>query len=83
MSHRPLSLRSFAKVNLHLQVVGKRADGYHELRTIFQTVELADELQIELGGSGVTLAVEGAALSAGLENLAFRAACTAAPCSRG
>jgi 4-diphosphocytidyl-2-C-methyl-D-erythritol kinase len=74
MSHRPLSLRSFAKVNLHLQVVGKRGDGYHELRTIFQTVDLADELTVEVGGAGVRLAVEGADLEAGPENLAHRAA---------
>jgi 4-diphosphocytidyl-2-C-methyl-D-erythritol kinase len=64
-----------AKVNLHLQVVGKRGDGYHELRTLFQTVDLADELTIELGGEGVRLTVEGApGLSAGPENLAWRAA---------
>jgi 4-diphosphocytidyl-2-C-methyl-D-erythritol kinase len=66
--------RSYAKVNLHLQVVGKRADGYHELRTVFQTVDLADELTVELGGKGVRLAVEGADLSAGADNLAHRAA---------
>lgn len=38
---------SFAKVNLDLRVLGKRADGYHELRTIFQTISLKDRLAIE------------------------------------
>ncbi|HEV8238197.1 MAG TPA: 4-(cytidine 5'-diphospho)-2-C-methyl-D-erythritol kinase [Thermoanaerobaculia bacterium] len=75
MSSRRLEVRSPAKVNLHLQVVGKRADGYHELRTIFQTVDLADEIAIELDDvPGVRLAIDGAELSAGPDNLAHRAA---------
>ena len=75
MSSRRVEVESPAKVNLHLQVVGKRADGYHELRTIFQTVDLADELTIELDDEpGVRLTVEGAELSAGADNLAHRAA---------
>jgi 4-diphosphocytidyl-2-C-methyl-D-erythritol kinase len=36
--------RSFAKVNLGLEVLGVREDGYHELRTLFQTIDLADEI---------------------------------------
>jgi len=74
MSSRRLEVASHAKVNLHLQVIGRRADGYHELRTIFQEVDLADELAFELGPPGVRLAVTGARLSAGPENLAHRAA---------
>ncbi len=70
-----VELRCCAKVNLHLQVVGRRADGYHELRTIFQTIDLADELEVELRGEAVRLVVEGGdALGAGPENLAHRAA---------
>ncbi|MEO5859719.1 MAG: 4-(cytidine 5'-diphospho)-2-C-methyl-D-erythritol kinase [Pyrinomonadaceae bacterium] len=42
-----LSLPSFAKVNLHLRVLGKRDDGFHEIFTVFQTVSLADELTFE------------------------------------
>src|SRR5712692_3858825 len=40
-------LRSLAKINLDLRVLNKRPDGYHELRTIFQTVSLADTIDIE------------------------------------
>lgn len=69
-----IRLPAFAKVNLHLQVVGRRGDGYHELRTVFQTIDLADELEVEIGGDGVTLEVPGAGAPAGAENLAFRAA---------
>jgi 4-diphosphocytidyl-2-C-methyl-D-erythritol kinase len=39
-------VRALAKINLDLRVLAKRADGYHELRTIFQTVSLADRLEI-------------------------------------
>ncbi|HTW63047.1 MAG TPA: 4-(cytidine 5'-diphospho)-2-C-methyl-D-erythritol kinase [Bryobacteraceae bacterium] len=40
-------LRSLAKINLDLRVLGKRTDGFHELRTIFQTISLADTIEIE------------------------------------
>lgn len=68
------TFRSFAKLNLHLEVAGRRPDGYHELRTIFQTIDLADEIEIERGGEGVALEVVGAELAGGPENLAYRAA---------
>jgi 4-diphosphocytidyl-2-C-methyl-D-erythritol kinase len=37
-----------AKINLSLEVIGKRADGYHDVRTVLQAVDLADELTFEL-----------------------------------
>src|SRR6516164_8218268 len=42
-----LRLRSFAKINLDLRVLNRRADAYHELRTVFQTISLADTIDIE------------------------------------
>jgi 4-diphosphocytidyl-2-C-methyl-D-erythritol kinase len=42
-----VSVPSFAKINLDLRVLDKRPDGYHELRTIFQTISLGDRLHIE------------------------------------
>lgn len=68
--------RSFAKLNLHLEVLGKRSDGYHELRTVFQTVGLWDELVIERADTAeITLRVSGPwSLPSGPENLCYRAA---------
>ena len=42
-----MQLRAFAKINLDLRVLGKRDDGYHELRTILQTIDWADDISIE------------------------------------
>ena len=42
-----IRVRSLAKINLDLRVLNKRPDGYHDLRTIFQTVSLADTIDIE------------------------------------
>lgn len=67
--------RSFAKINLHLEVAGRRADGYHELRTVFQTIDLCDELRLERRRrAGVELTVRGADLPTDGRNLAVRAA---------
>jgi 4-diphosphocytidyl-2-C-methyl-D-erythritol kinase len=43
---RRARVRALAKINLDLRVLGKRPDGYHELRTIFQTISLADTIEI-------------------------------------
>jgi 4-diphosphocytidyl-2-C-methyl-D-erythritol kinase len=42
-----IKLRSFAKINLGLEITGKRPDGYHTLRTVFQTIDLSDELRLK------------------------------------
>jgi 4-diphosphocytidyl-2-C-methyl-D-erythritol kinase len=47
MSRRAARVRSLAKINLDLRVLGKRPDGYHELRTVFHTISRADTIDIE------------------------------------
>ena len=42
-----MRLRAFAKINLDLRVLGRRSDGYHELKTIFQAVDWFDEILVE------------------------------------
>lgn len=49
-----LRLKSFAKINLDLRVLYRRPDGYHELRTIFQTISLHDTIHVEYRRSRVT-----------------------------
>jgi len=44
---RTARIKSLAKINLDLRVLAKRPDGFHDLRTVFQTVSLADEIGIE------------------------------------
>ncbi|HVS74624.1 MAG TPA: 4-(cytidine 5'-diphospho)-2-C-methyl-D-erythritol kinase [Candidatus Acidoferrales bacterium] len=49
-----------AKINLRLDVLGQRADGYHELRTIFQTITLHDDLRLRATArAGISLTVQG------------------------
>ena len=51
---------ALAKVNLRLEVLGKRPDGFHELRTIFQSISLRDELRLRsTRKSGIELRVRG------------------------
>jgi len=57
---REVRLPAFAKINLRLEILGKRADGYHELRTIFQSITLHDELRLRVANlQGIHLAVKG------------------------
>jgi len=80
-----LALQACAKVNLHLRVVGRRPDGYHDLVTLFDRISLADRLVLRESAKGVRLACEGP-VPAGPENLAWRAAAAAleaARCDRG
>jgi 4-diphosphocytidyl-2-C-methyl-D-erythritol kinase len=74
---RETRVSAFAKINLRLDILGKRADGYHELRTIFQTISLHDQLLFRpSASSGITLTILGNdALSreGSRENLVYRA----------
>ena len=65
-------LTAHAKVNLTLEVLGKRADGFHEIRSVMQRISLADRLTIE-PADRLTLACSDPALE-GKQNLVWRAA---------
>lgn len=67
--------RAYGKINLGLDVLRRRPDGYHELKMIMQTVDIYDDLTFQRRKeSGVALRIEGADLSAGTDNLICRAA---------
>jgi len=65
--------RCYAKVNFILRVVGKRPDGYHDIDSLMQTVDLADEVTIDWKRSALAVECSEPSL-AGRSNLAWRAA---------
>jgi 4-diphosphocytidyl-2-C-methyl-D-erythritol kinase len=70
-----LRVRAPAKVNLYLEVLGRRADGFHEVRTIMQAVSLCDELEFSPRADGrVILECSDPGLPSGEGNLVVRAA---------
>ena len=63
-----------AKLNLFLHVLGRRSDGYHDLQTAFQYVDLCDEISFEMRDHGRVVRVEGPAEIPEWEDLTVRAA---------
>ncbi|GIW33141.1 4-(cytidine 5'-diphospho)-2-C-methyl-D-erythritol kinase [Meiothermus sp.] len=68
-----MELLAPAKVNLGLSVLGRRADGYHELHTVFAALRVADRLFLEAIPEGVELEVRGSNLPANPDNLVYKA----------
>jgi len=66
-------LRTSAKVNLALEVLGKREDGYHEIATVLQAVDLFDRLKVEVADT-LSLRTDDPALPTDDGNLVMRAA---------
>ena len=70
-----ISLHAPAKINLRLDILGKRLDGYHEIRTWMYPISLADEIHIEkVSSAKITISSTHPDLPTGEENLAHRAA---------
>ena len=69
------TISAYAKLNLTLDILGKRDDGYHELRMVMQTVSLCDDVTVTLtDGTGVACRIAGAELPGDERNLAVKAA---------
>lgn len=69
-----LVLEAPAKVNLTLNVMGKRADGYHELESVMQQISLCDKISLHTGGPDIKVASSSTEIPDNEENLAFKAA---------
>jgi 4-diphosphocytidyl-2-C-methyl-D-erythritol kinase len=70
-----MKYRSFAKINLGIDVLGKRDDGYHEIRTLFQSVDFSDILDFRLlAGGEIRLSGTDASIPWDERNLIHRAA---------
>jgi 4-diphosphocytidyl-2-C-methyl-D-erythritol kinase len=69
-----MKIRAYAKINLTLDIIGKREDGYHLLRMIMQNVDLYDEIDIEKIESGIIIEVDKPYIPIDEKNLAYKAA---------
>ena len=66
---------AYAKVNLTLDVLGKREDGYHDLQSVMQTISIRDDVEIDVGtGKPWVLECSREDIPNGPENLAWKAA---------
>lgn len=72
---RRLCVRAYAKVNLFLEVTGKRGDGFHEIETVFAQVSLSDSLTFSVTDScGIDLKCAGLPVPEGAENIVYKVA---------
>ncbi len=71
---KSLKLSSYAKINLGLWVLNKRKDGYHNIFSIIQALDLADRIQLEKIPAGIVLKTNSPKVPRNARNLAFKAA---------
>jgi 4-diphosphocytidyl-2-C-methyl-D-erythritol kinase len=69
-----LQVRSYAKINWALEVLGRREDGYHELRTVYQTVSLHDTIRFATAPERIEIVCDDPRVPRDESNLAVRAA---------
>lgn len=66
---------AFAKVNLTLEVLGKRSDGYHDIRSVMQTISIRDDVEVDVGtGEPWKLQCSDETIPQDQNNLAWQAA---------
>ena len=69
-----MELLAYAKINLSLDVIRKRDDGYHELKMIMQSIELHDIVHIETAAVGISVSSDSKWVPSDMENIAGKAA---------
>jgi 4-diphosphocytidyl-2-C-methyl-D-erythritol kinase len=70
---REITAKAFAKINLTLHVLGRRADGYHDLRTVFQSLALHDTLRLRASRGPFAVSANDPACPSDASNLVWRA----------
>lgn len=71
---KELRLNAYAKINLTLDVLGDRSDGYHDVETVMHTVELHDSLILRENENGITIRCASTDVPADTQNIVYRAA---------
>ncbi len=74
MTAESITVRCSAKINLYLDVIRRRDDGYHDIETVFQPVTLYDIIRIESAAGGITLTGDDPGISWDSSNLCWKAA---------
>ncbi len=69
-----MKILSPAKINLHLKVLRKRNDGYHDIATLFQKISIFDEISLRSREEGIIVRCPGSTLPENEDNLVYRAA---------
>ena len=69
-----IQMKALAKVNLGLDVIRRREDGYHEVKMIMQTVRLYDRIILEKTQKGISMETNLSFLPVNEQNIAYRAA---------
>lgn len=69
-----ITISNSAKINLYLDVVGKRPDGYHELQMVMQKISLYDEIYVSKVKSGIEVTCDKEHIPTGEKNIAYKAA---------
>jgi 4-diphosphocytidyl-2-C-methyl-D-erythritol kinase len=69
-----MNYKAYAKINISLDVIGKREDGYHLLRMIMQTIDVYDLINVETALSGINLSCNKCFIPVDDRNLAYKAA---------
>ena len=69
-----VNIKAYAKINLSLDVLGKREDGYHQLDTVMQQISLHDRIRLSSNNGGLNVGSDSKDIPRGSGNIAYRAA---------
>lgn len=69
-----MNIKAYAKINIGLDVLRRREDGYHEVRMIMQNIDVFDELSIEKAPEGISIETDSGELPVNEDNLIYKAA---------